>query len=129
MAERCIPTALLFQSVSKLLKGDAPDSLTHLGLSTDAATKDLTVDSKKFATEITRKAVAPSLETITKTDDTVVQKQADWEPGANTIYGAGMFTALEGDLLQVLHEWAASVTFEAGDKVTETMKIQSKQGA
>ena len=128
MAERCIPTALLFQSVSKLLKGDAPNSLTHLGLSKGSmATMD--VDTIKFATEITREAVTPSLATVTKTNDTVVQSKASWKPGAFTIYGAGMFTAVTGDLLQVLHEWAASVTFEASDEVTETMKVQSKQGA
>ena len=128
MAERCIPTVLLFQSVSKLLKGDAPDSLTHLSLSKgDMAAFD--VDTIAFASEIAREAVAPSLETITKTDDTVVQSKAAWKPGAETIYGAGMFTAGAGDLLQVFHEWAASVTFEASDEVTETMKIQSKQGA
>lgn len=128
MAERCIPTALLFQSVSKLLKGDAPDSLTHLGLSKgDMSAFD--VDTIKFASEITREAVSPTLETITKTDDTVVQAKASWKPGANTIYGAGMFTAITGDLLQVFHEWAASVKFEANDEVTETMKVQSKQGA
>ena len=128
MAERCIPTALLFQSVSKLLKGDAPDSLTHLGLSKgDMSAFD--VDTIKFASEITREAVSPSLETVTKTDDTVVQAKASWKPGENTIYGAGMFTAITGDLLQVFHEWATSVTFEASDEVTETMKIQSKQGS
>lgn len=128
MSERCIPTALLFQSVSKLLKGDAPASLTHLGLSKgDMAAFD--VDTIKFATEITRVAVTPTLEKTTKTDDTVVQSKASWKPSANTIYGAGMFTALTGDVLQAFHEWAASVTFEANDEVTETMKIQSKQGA
>ena len=128
MAERCIPTALLFQSVSKKLKGDAVDALTHLGLSTGSMAA-MDVDTIAFATEITREAVTPSLETVTKTDDTVVQSKAAWKPGANTIYGAGMFTAITGDLLQVLHEWAASVTFEANDEVTETMKVQSKQGA
>jgi len=128
MAERCIPTALLFASVSGLLKGDAPASLTHLGLSKGDMSA-FSVDTVKFASEITREAVAPSLETITKTNDTVVQSKAAWKPGANTIYGAGMFTAITGDLLQVFHEWAAAVAFEANDEVTETMKIQSKQGA
>ena len=128
MAERCIPTALLFQSVSKLLKGDAPNSLTHLGLS-KSTMASMDVDTTKFAAEITREAVTPALETTTKTDDTVKQSKATWKPGANTIYGAGMFTAITGDLLQVFHEWAASVAFEADDTVTETIKIQSKQGS
>lgn len=128
MAERCIPTALLFQTVSKMLKDKTGSPLTHLGLSKgDMST--MNVDTIKFATEITREAVTPSLETVTKTDDTVVQSKASWKPGENTIYGAGMFTAITGDLLQVLHEWAVSVTFEASDEVTETMKVQSKQGA
>jgi len=128
MAERCIPTALLFQSVSKLLKGDAPDSLTHLGLSKGDMSA-FGVDTIKFASEITREAVSPSLETVTKTDDVVAMSKASWKPGAVSVYGAGMFTAITGDLLQVFHEWAAVVAFEASDEVTETMKIQSKQGA
>ena len=129
MAERCIPTALLFQSVSKLLKGDAPNSLTHLGLD-ESDMSGYTVATIKFGTEtITREAVTPTLETDTQTDDIVAQSKAAWKPGAKTVYGAGMFTAITGDLLQVFHEWAASVTFEAADEVTETMKIQSKLGA
>ena len=128
MAERCIPTALLFGTVSGLLKGDAPASLTHLGLSKgDMSAFD--VDTIKFASEITREAVAPSLETITKTNDTVVMTKAAWKPGAVSVYGAGMFTHLTTDVLQAFHEWAAVVAFEASDEVTETMKIQSKQGA
>lgn len=128
MAERCIPTALLFQSVSKLLKGDAPDSLTHLGLSKEDMS-GYTVATTKFGTEITREAVSPTLEKDTQTDDIVAMSKASWKPGATTIYGAGMFTAITGDLLQVFHEWAAGVAFEANDEVTETMKIQSKLGA
>lgn len=128
MAERCIPTALLFQSVSKLLKGDAPASLTHLGLSKGAMSA-MDVDTVKFASEVTRVADTPALEKITKTDDTVTMEVAAWKPGAETIYGAGMFTAITGDLLQAFHEWAVSVAFEASDTVTETMKIQLVQGA
>ena len=132
MAERAIPTALLFESVSKLLKGDAPASLTHLSLCGEDMS-GFDVDTTDFADELTREAIAPSLETITKTDDTVVQTKADWEPyqeaSANdTIYGAGMFCGLADATLQAFHEWAASVLFTEGDTVTETMKIQSKLG-
>lgn len=128
MAERCIPTALLFQTASKFLKGDAPSKFSHLGLSKGDMSA-LDVDTIKFATEITREAVSGTLETLTKTDDIISMSKATWKPGANTIYGGGVFTAITGDLLQVLHEWAASVTFEADDTVTETIKVQSKQGA
>lgn len=128
MAERAIPTALLFQTVSKKLKGDVVNALTHLGLSKGDMSA-MNVDTIKFATEVTREAVTPSLETVTKTDDTVVQSKSAWKPGAVTIYGAGMFTAVTGDLLQVFHEWAASVAFESDDEVTQTLKIQSKQGS
>lgn len=128
MAEECIPTKLLFQTVSKFLKGDAPDAFTHLGLSKgDMAAFD--VDTIKFASEITREAVSPSLEKVTKDDDVVAMSKATWKPGAETIYGGGIFTAITGDLLQVYHEWAASVAFEASDTVTQTIKVQSKQGS
>ncbi len=130
MAERAIPGKLLFQSVSKLLKGDAPASLTHLGLD-ESSMSGYTVATVKFGTEtITREAVSPALETDTQTDDTVKQTKSAWKPGnGKTVYGAGMFTAVTGDLLQVFHEWAASIAFETDDTVTETIKIQSKQGA
>lgn len=130
MAERAIPTKLLFQSVSKLLKGDAPASLTHLGLD-ESNMSGYTVATVKFGTEtVTREAVSPTLETDTQTDDIVAMSKASWKPGnGKTVYGSGMFTAITGDLLQVFHEWAAAIAFETDDTVTETMKIQSKQGA
>jgi len=128
MAERCIPTKLLFETVSKKLKGDTVNALTHLGLS-KGSMSTMDVDTIAFASEITREAVTPTLETITKTNDTVVLSKSAWKPGVNTIYGAGVFTDATGDLLQVFHEWAAAVSFEADDEVTETIKIQSKQGA
>ena len=128
MAERCIPTALLFQSVSKLLKGDDPAKFTHLSLcGEDMSSFD--VDTTDFTDELTRQAVTPTLETTTKTDDTIVMTKASWEPGADTIYGGGVFCGLEDATLQAFHEWAASVTFESGDTVTETIKVQSKQGS
>jgi hypothetical protein len=52
-----------------------------------------------------------------------------WQPGADTIYGAGVFTGLSDATLQAFHEWAASVTFEAGDTVDESISIQSKLGS
>jgi len=128
MAERCIPTALLFQSVSKLLKGDAPTTLGYLSLCGESMS-GFGVDTTDFTDELTRQAVSPSLETITKTDDTVVMLKEDWEPGADTIYGAGIFTGLSDATLQAFHEWASAVTFESGDKVDQTIKVQSKQGS
>lgn len=128
MAERCIPTALLFQSVSKLLKGDAPASFTHLSLCGEDMS-GFDVDEEDFTDELTRQAVSPSLETVTKTDDTVVMTKASWEPGADTIYGAGVFCGLSDSTLQVFHEWAASVLFESGDTVDQTIKVQSKLGS
>jgi len=128
MAERCIPTALLFESVSKLLKGDAPATLGYLSLcGEDMSTFD--VDTTDFTDELTRQAVTPTLETTTKPNDTVVCTKTSWEPGADTIYGAGVFTGLSDATLQAFHEWATSVTFETGDSVDQTIKIQSKQGS
>jgi len=128
MAERCIPTALLFQTVSKMLKGDAPADLNYLSLCGEAM-GSFDVDTTDFTDELTREAVTPTLETITKTDDTVVCAKTDWEPGDDTIYGAGVFTGLADATLQAFHEWAASIAFASGDKVDQTIKIQSKQGA
>jgi hypothetical protein len=128
MAERAIPTALLFQSVSKLLKGDAPATFSHLSLCTESMAA-YSVDTTTFGSELTRQAVTPTLETITKTDDTVTMSKSSWTPGASTVYGAGVFTALTGSYLQIFHEWAASVTFEASDTLTQTIKLQSKQGS
>lgn len=128
MAERCIPTALLFQSVSKLLKGDDPAKLSYLSLCGEAM-GSFDVDTTDFTDELTRQAVTPTLETTTKTDDTVVCAKTAWEPGADTIYGAGAFTGLADATLQAFHEWAASVAFEASDTVDQTIKIQSKQGS
>ena len=127
MAERCLPTALLFQSVSKLLKGDAPDTLSHLSLcGEDMSAFD--VDTTDFTDELTREAVTPTLKTTTKTNDTVVCAKTAWEPGADTIYGAGVFTGLADATCQAFHEWATSVAFEESDTVDQTIKIQSKQG-
>lgn len=128
MAERAIPTAKLFQSVSKLLKGDAPDTFSHLSLCGEAM-GSFDVDTTDFTDELTRQAVSPTLETVTKTDDTIVMAKSSWEPGADTIYGAGIFTGAADATLQAFHEWATSITFEAGDTVTETIKVQSKQGS
>jgi len=128
MAERAIPTAKLFQSVSKLLKGDDPAKFTHLSLCGEAM-GSFDVDTTDFADELTRQAVTPTLETVTKTDDTIVMSKSAWEPGADTIYGAGIFTGAADATLQAFHEWATSITFEAGDTVTQTIKVQSKQGS
>ena len=128
MSERCIPTNLLFQKVSQKLKGDAVASFTHLSLcgesmaGFDATTTD-------FTDELTREAVTPTLEKITVTDDAVVMAKSAWKPGADTIYGAGVFCGLADATLQAFHEWAASIGFEADDTVTETIKTQSKLGA
>ena len=128
MAERAIPTAKLFQSVSKLLKGDDPAKFTHLSLCGEAM-GSFNVDTADFTDELTRQAVTPTLETTTKTDDTIVMAKSAWEPGADTIYGAGIFTGAADATLQAFHEWATSITFAAGDTVTETIKCQSKQGS
>jgi len=128
MAERCIPTALLFQSVSKLLKGDAPASFTHLSLSGESMA-GFDKDTTDITDEITREAVSPTLEKTTETDDTVVMSKASWKPGADTIYGGAVFCGLADATMQVFHEWAASVAFEADDTVTETIKVQSKLGS
>jgi hypothetical protein len=127
MAERAIPTALLFQKVSKFLKGDAPAVFAYLSLCGESMS-GFGVDTTDFTDELTRQAVTPTLETVTKTDDTIVMTKASWTPGADTIYGAGVFTGLADATLQIFHEWAASVTFEASDTLTETIKLQSKLG-
>jgi len=128
MAERCIPTALLFQSASKFFKGDAPAAFSHLSLCGESMAA-FDVDTTDFTDELTRQAVTPTLETTTKTDDTVVMAKTSWEPGVDTIYGAGVFTHLTTATLQAFHEWATSVTFESGDTVNQTIKVQSKQGS
>jgi len=128
MAERAIPTAKLFQSVSKFLKGDAPATFAYLSLCGESMS-GFGVDTTDFADELTRQAVTPTLETVTKTDDTIVMAKSAWEPGADTIFGAGIFTGAADATLQAFHEWATSITFEAGDTVTETIKCQSKQGS
>jgi hypothetical protein len=114
--------------VSKLLKGDAPADLNYLSLCGESMAA-FDVDTTDFTDELTREAVTPTLETTTKTDDTVVCAKTSWEPGADTIYGAGVFTGLADATCQAFHEWAASVTFESGDTVDQTIKVQSKQGS
>ena len=129
MAERCIPTALLFENVSKFLSGTTTSALfSHLSLCTEAMGA-FNVDTTNFTAELTREAVTPTLGTTEKTNDTVVMSKASWAPGANTVYGAGIFTGLTGATLQIFHEWAAAVAFEASDTVTQTIKCQSKQGS
>jgi len=129
MAERCIPTALLFQNVSKFLSATATSAaFTHLSLCGEAM-GDFGVDTTDFTDELTREEVTPTLDTVTKTNDLVVMAKAAWTPGADTIYGAGVFTGLEDATLQIFHEWAVEVAFEATDTVSETINLQSKQGA
>jgi len=128
MAEECIPTALLFQTVSGLLKGDGNADFNYLGLcDTDMSAFD--VDTTNFAYTIARESLSPSLETVTKTDDTVVITKSAWKPGADELFGAGIFTGAEDATLQVYHEWAAAIDFESNDTVTQTIKVQSKQGS
>jgi len=129
MAERCIPTALLFQNVSHFLSGTAGSAVFAYMTLCEEDMAAFTVDTTDFTTETTREAVTPTEETITKTNDTVVMAKSSWAPGAVTVYGAGVATGLDDATIQAFHEWAASVTFEASDTVTETIKVQSKQGA
>jgi len=88
----------------------------------DATTTD-------FTDELTREAVTPTIMTTTVTDDTISLAKTGWTPGADTIYGAGIFTGLSDATLQAFHEWAASVAFEASDTVDETIKIKSELGS
>jgi len=131
MAERCIPTALLFQNVSRHLGGHASATVfAYLSLCTESMAA-FSVDTTDFASELTREAVTPTYETVAKTDDVIVMSKSSWMPGVSTVYGAGIFitaSATEANL-QAFHEWAAAVAFEASDTVTETIKMQSKQGA
>jgi len=129
MAERCIPTALVFKNaILGLQTGTAVGIFSHLALCGENMS-GFDVDTTDFTDEITREAVSPTLETVTKTDDTVVMTKSAWKPGADTIYGAGVACGLEDATMQIFHEWATSVAFEANDTVTETIKLQAKQGS
>jgi len=134
MAERCIPTAKLFQNTSRFLsggtEGNAGAAFSHLALC-GVSMAAFDVDTANFTEVGTRQAVSPTRATETKTDDTVEMEKTAWEPGANTVYGAGIFTSSNttDDNLQAFHEWAAEITFEASDSVDQTIKVQSVQGA
>lgn len=128
MAERCIPTALLFAKASEAFKTGTTAAFAYLGCSKESmAAYD--VDTTTFGTEITRVAVTPAYETITKTNDTVVMDKDAWTVGAYTLYGAGVFIGLADSTLQIFHEWPNAITFGASDQIRQTIKIQSKQGA
>ena len=130
MAERAIPTALLYQNVSRHLGAHASaTAFAYLSLCTESMA-GFSVDTTDFASELTRQAVTPTYETIAKTDDTIVMSKTGWTPGVSTVYGAGIFitvTATDANL-QAFHEWATSVTFESSDTLTQTIKLQSKLG-
>ena len=128
MAERCLPTNLLFAKVSNRLKENTAAVLGYLSLCGESMS-GFSATTTDFADELTREAVTPTIETTTVTDDTITLSKSAWEPGADTIYGAGIFTGLSDATLQAFHEWAAAVTFEASDTVDETIKIQSKLGS
>ena len=128
MAERCIPTNLLFATVSNRLKDAEAPALGYLSLCKESMS-GYSATTTTFGSEVTRVAVTPTIEKTTVDNDTITLTKASWEPGANTIYGAGIFTASTGENLQAFHEWAASITFAAGDMVNETIKIQSKLGS
>ena len=128
MAEECIPTGLLFGKVSNRLKEDAGAKFTHMDLCTvDMAAFDK--DETNFTGLAARVAVTPTIATETETDDVIQMQKAAWVPGADEIWGAGVFCGLADATLMIYHEWAASVTFEASDEVTETIRLQSKLGA
>lgn len=127
MAEECIPTALLFGKVSNRLKEDAGAKFTYMDLCTvDMATFDK--DEINFTGLAARESVAPEIATEIETDDVIQMEKAAWKPGADEIWGAGVFCDLAGDTLMIYHEWAASVVFEADDTVTETIRLQSQLG-
>jgi len=128
MAERCIPTNLLFAKVSNRLKENTAAVLGYLSLCGESMA-GFSATTTDFTDELTRQAVTPTIETTTVTDDTISLAKTGWTPGADTIYGAGIFTGLSDATLQAFHEWAASVTFEASDTVDETIKIKSELGS
>ena len=127
MAERCIPTNLLFAKVSNRLKENTATVLGYLSLCGESMS-EFSATTTDFTDELTREAVTPTIETTTVTDDTITLSKSAWEPGADTIYGAGVFTGLSDATLQAFHEWAASVAFEASDTVDQTIKIKSELG-
>jgi len=129
MSERCIPTALVFKNAATALQtGSAVGIFSHMALCGESMA-GFDVDTTDFTDEITREEVAPTLVTTTKTDDTVKMEKDAWKPGADEIFGAGVACGLEDATIQIFHEWAASVTFEANDTVKETISLQVKQGS
>ena len=132
MAERTILTAAFYANTAKLLAGEAAGSpYAYIGCDT-ASMAGLGTASTGLATEGTangfvRAAGTATSETTTHADDTFqITNQFTCADGGQTIYGAGVFITSDGADLGVFHEWAASVAFEVGDKVTETVQVQAK---
>ena len=133
MAERGVVTKVLFQNISRFLSGgagaDAGVPFSHMALCGEAM-GGFSVDTVNFTEVGERQAVTPTRVTKDKTDDAVKMEKDAWEPGANTVYGTGIFTSATttDDNLQAFHEWAAAIDFEAGDKVKVTLEVQSLVG-
>lgn len=133
MAERTILTAGLFANVAFHLcgTGGAGSPYTHIGCDT-ASMAGLGTASTSLATEGTANGFARAAGTATTTatthanDTFQLTNQFTCATAPQVIYGAGAFLAAAGSTLGVFHEWAASVAFEIGDKVTETIQIQAK---
>ena len=132
MAERTVLTNIFFGNVGRLLAGSAGSAYAYIGADA-AAMSGLTAASTALASECAangfERASAATVDAYTTsvTNDTLrVLHQFTCATATQTIHGCGVFIGATGSTLGVFHEWAASVAFEVGDKVTETIQVQAK---
>ena len=136
MAERTIITNYLFSQAGKFLAGStvtsAPAAFTHLSLD-GADMSGLSTASTELAGESTESGLGRTAATVTAAttdcaNDTLRLILQFTAGTPDVIYGAGISNSstAEDATISAFHEWAASVSFETDDKVTETINVQAK---
>lgn len=134
MAERTSPLNLLYLDVVKYLTQLGTPGNAAFGYIAfdEAAMNGLTEASTGLTTESTKSGFARALGTLSREQTTIAsdtfQTTKQFTAGvAATLYGAACFNASSNGLMAIFHEWAASVAFASGDKVTQTLKCQAKK--
>lgn len=134
MAERTSPTnALYLDLVKYMTQLGTPGNAAFGYIAFDEASMaGLTEASTGLTTESTKSGFARAVGTITREQTTVAndtfKTTKQFTAGAAaTLYGAACFNADAAGLMGTFHEWAASIAFAIGDKVTQTITIQVKK--
>lgn len=134
MAERTSPCNVLYLDLVKYMTQLGTPGNAAFGYIAfdEASMAGLTEASTTLGTESTKSGFARANGTLSREQTTIAndtfQTTKQFTAGeAATLYGAACLNAAAAGLMAIFHEWAASIAFASGDKVTQTLKCQAKK--